>query len=378
MTIEIASFSQLVYKLYLGAAPKMTWEPFLAELAEHLQCKAAVLVLQSPGATTGGMISAHGAVSERTPNYLAQFIALDPLVNLHEGQIVTLQQYLGATDILKTDFYRHCLAPAGLFHALGVDLKDERRYIGRLRLARDRECDNFSPGEQALLTQLLPHIKAALNIRFEVDSTLLERMHYADAMDRLEMATVILDEGGRVIHTSPLAESLLSARDGVHMAKDCLAFDSRDDSKTFKEIVRRCLEARSEGRPAAGEVMRVRRARGTDLSIIVRPHGDRATEERTSVISSVAVFVHAESDEETRSEIAPSNMVQKLFGLTPKEAVLALRLASGRTLQEAAEDLGISQGTARAHLRSIFAKTGIDRQTKLVRALLKSVAMLGL
>ena len=70
-------------------------------------------------------------------------------------------------------------------------------------------------------------------------------------------------------------------------------------------------------------------------------------------------------------------MIQKLFGLTPKEATLALRLAGGDSLQEASATLGISTNTSRAHLRSIFAKTGVDRQAKLVRVLLKSVAMLG-
>jgi len=66
--------------------------------------------------------------------------------------------------------------------------------------------------------------------------------------------------------------------------------------------------------------------------------------------------------------------VQQFFGLTRKEAALALRLAAGRSLLEAARDQGISLNTARAHLRAIFAKTGIDRQSRLVGALLKSAA----
>jgi DNA-binding CsgD family transcriptional regulator len=66
--------------------------------------------------------------------------------------------------------------------------------------------------------------------------------------------------------------------------------------------------------------------------------------------------------------------VQQLFGLTRKEAELALRLAAGRSLAEGARDQDISLNTARAHLRAIFAKTGIDRQSRLVSVLLKSVA----
>ena len=38
---------------------------------------------------------------------------------------------------------------------------------------------------------------------------------------------------------------------------------------------------------------------------------------------------------------------------------------------EAAAELNIRKNTARAHLRSIFSKTGVTRQTMLVRLLLK-------
>ena len=49
--------------------------------------------------------------------------------------------------------------------------------------------------------------------------------------------------------------------------------------------------------------------------------------------------------------------------------LLAAALASGRSLVEAADTLGIAHNTARAHLRSIFAKTGARRQSQLVHLL---------
>ena len=70
-------------------------------------------------------------------------------------------------------------------------------------------------------------------------------------------------------------------------------------------------------------------------------------------------------------------MVRRLFDLTPAEASLALALANGLTLDEAADGLNIRKNTARAHLRSIFSKIGVTRQTTLVRVLLSSVIWLG-
>jgi len=54
-----------------------------------------------------------------------------------------------------------------------------------------------------------------------------------------------------------------------------------------------------------------------------------------------------------------------------------LALANGLTLDEAADGLHIRKNTARAHLRAIFSKIGVTRQTTLVRVLLSSVVWLG-
>ena len=69
-------------------------------------------------------------------------------------------------------------------------------------------------------------------------------------------------------------------------------------------------------------------------------------------------------------------MITRLFGLTPTEASLAMLLANGLTLDEASDELGVSRNTARTHLRAVFSKTGVSRQTGLVSLILRSVAPL--
>lgn len=65
---------------------------------------------------------------------------------------------------------------------------------------------------------------------------------------------------------------------------------------------------------------------------------------------------------------------QRLLGLSKAEARLASGLAAGLSLQEAAGSQRISLSTARSHLKSIFRKTGLGRQSQLV-ALLRSAQM---
>src|SRR3954468_4766543 len=61
--------------------------------------------------------------------------------------------------------------------------------------------------------------------------------------------------------------------------------------------------------------------------------------------------------------------VRALFDLTAAEARLARRLAYGDSLEEAAQRLSVKITTARTQLASIFAKTAIRRQAKLVAIL---------
>lgn len=44
---------------------------------------------------------------------------------------------------------------------------------------------------------------------------------------------------------------------------------------------------------------------------------------------------------------------------------------------EAAQTLGLAENTVRSYLKSIFGKTGVNRQAELVRLILQSVAVLG-
>ncbi len=50
-----------------------------------------------------------------------------------------------------------------------------------------------------------------------------------------------------------------------------------------------------------------------------------------------------------------------------------MELANGQTLEELAGKLGVSLHTVRSQLKSIFAKTGAQRQPELVAMLLQGV-----
>ena len=55
------------------------------------------------------------------------------------------------------------------------------------------------------------------------------------------------------------------------------------------------------------------------------------------------------------------------FGLSERESQLAALICGGAALKDASAILGISVGTARQYLKSVFLKTGVARQADLIR-----------
>jgi len=183
----------------------------------------------------------------------------------------------------------------------------------------------------------------------------------------------ILDQNRQVIECNPAATAILAMSDGLRIVGGNLEATYPNENRSLQRLVRDAL-----AHPKASKISL------TDALSISRPSGqlrwglvvqsiasDQWTEGKQR--PTVAVFVR---DTEGKAQ-PPIRLTQQLFQLTPSETALAIQLANGLSLDEASDALNIRRNTARAHLRSIFSKTGVRRQTELVRLFLNSVAWLG-
>jgi PAS domain S-box-containing protein len=69
--------------------------------------------------------------------------------------------------------------------------------------------------------------------------------------------------------------------------------------------------------------------------------------------------------------VPSTNLVERLFALTSAEARVAVLIGSGLSPRQAAEKLGISEGTVRTTLKHVFTKAGVSRQSELAVLLTK-------
>jgi DNA-binding CsgD family transcriptional regulator/PAS domain-containing protein len=365
---------RLTLLMHEGALDPKHWREFLEALGQRMK-GAATLLLRSPHVAEAGLLYSWGGPDEVLAQYAHSYFPSDPFVNLPEKQVITLHEFVPVEQLERSRFYTEYLVPWDAIYNLGVDVRDGDRLYARLRLTRGRHAGNFTAAEKRFMEHLVPHFDVAMRTHAALDVTKMERAIYADAMDHLTLATVILDASGHVIHMNALARDILHRQDGILLANDTLALTHPADAQRLRDAINRAMTVTRAAKPGIVDVLRARRPSGAGhYGIMIRPAAGSVEAEHQSLSPAVAVFISVEEGAQTP---APVETIRKLFELTHKEAQLALCLANGRSLQEAAGDLGITLNTARAHLRSTFSKTGIDRQARLVRAILRSVAQLG-
>jgi DNA-binding NarL/FixJ family response regulator len=86
-------------------------------------------------------------------------------------------------------------------------------------------------------------------------------------------------------------------------------------------------------------------------------------------VPAVVAYVHGDS----ALSADRCEQLAQLFDLLPSEARLALALSRGMNITEAAEDLGLTEQTARTYSKNIYAKMGARGQADLVRFIHRSV-----
>ncbi|EOT7836633.1 helix-turn-helix transcriptional regulator [Pseudomonas aeruginosa] len=373
-SLTLEQFSGMLGDLYQGPLETTPWQSFLNALNQFLAAKYVTFILRPPSDQSEGlMINTNGSSAAVVTSYNQYYFSLDPFVDLPTGKVATLDEFVCREEWLNSEFYRNFLEPVGVFHILGADIGASDGARCRIRVSRGLESPGFTEQDKAMLAYFLPHLERSVSLHTQINRIETERNLYAGAVDQFAVGTIILDENGKILQTNQVANRLLKEKDGLKISADSLQVGTPRDCQEFRRLVKQALQSQQAAEPSVVEAMRVQRPSGrTDLGIIVRSVPLSEWNEGKHC-PSVVIFV---SDPEQESS-APQEIVKALFDLTPAEAHLAMLLANGLTLDEASEEQGISRNTARAHLRSTFSKTGVTRQTMLVRLILRSVATLG-
>jgi DNA-binding CsgD family transcriptional regulator len=184
-------------------------------------------------------------------------------------------------------------------------------------------------------------------------------------LDLLKTGVAVTNSGSRLLLINREAEEVLSARDGLEIAPgDILQLSTEGCPLPVKTM----LEEYAIPQGRDGVAVSIHRPSGKrPLTVCVRP-APVVREVDEAATPAALVFI---LDPERPAE-APQADLHQLYGLTAAESNLANCLMQGKTLNESCEQLGIRHSTGRMHLRNLFSKTGVRRQSELVGLLFKN------
>ncbi|QYY33107.1 MULTISPECIES: helix-turn-helix transcriptional regulator [Cupriavidus] len=375
--LGLAQFSALLAAIYEGPMESVPWGRALEMLRKQLDATYVSFILRSPASDRSGLAvhaSEQGTSLEAEASYNSYYYAIDPFINLPTDRAVTVDEATGSGNWCHSEIYRQFLQPLDIRYLLGADIRTDDGVECRLRICRPHASRDFDEKDKAACGVILPHLKRAVRLHSRLDVVESERSLYAGAIDRMLVGMLILDESGAILKKNFEADEILAENDGIRLNGGNFEIAYAQESRKFQFLLRRARMGHHGGAPAIAEAMSITRPSGRGkLGVLIRTIPLSEWSEDNRHRPACAVFIR---DPERKSR-ASHEVVRKLFDLTPAETALALVLADGLTLDEAAVELGISKNTARAHLRAIFSKTGVTRQATLVRTLLSSVVALG-
>ncbi len=371
-----AELDRVISDIYEGITETPPWNSALEHMRTLMNAAHVTLMLRPPSSeSTGVMINAGEVDDQATHSYETHFFAIDPFVGLPEGEVISAEDLIGKEKWLESPMYLEYLKPLGIRHLLGADIYTEEGIECRLRVTRQPDGSRFSKKDITLVHILLPHLRRSIQLHFKMDYLESERQLFSGTMNRMLLGVVFLDQNGSVLEMNQEAERILAEKDGLILTNKGLTANKRSENQELQAMIQEAIAGGlTDSGPAVAEAMSITREFDRSrLGLVVRtiPMGPWSEAGRRPA---AAIFLR---DPDYNSAEPVQEVVQRVFGLTRMEAALAVYLAKGYTLDEAAEKLNVRRNTARTHLRSIFGKTGVSRQTMLVRLLLKSVVSLG-
>lgn len=355
------AISRIGHLVMQGALDGAAWDEGLSAITRAVRADHLVAVLpqemDDPYPRIMPLAWGSGVADENIKalaGYPADVAVLSRL--LPAGRMVVQDDVVPPPVLCQLAVFEGAIRPMGGHHAAVARTTSG----GFVAACRNRGGTAFTDGERAILTDLLPTLTAALNLKRHV--CLLEgRIATLEtSLDDLSTGVIFLDANRRILHANGAAKEIF-VRTGQLLTMPAMLWGGGGiESRRIARIIDESSGAITLVRRETAWPLAVRALRVPTLGAVVNP-AQRAT--------ATILFVN----DPNRSAPASVSGLCHAFGLTLRETDIVALLAEGKGPTEIANTLGISLGNVRGHLNRIFGKTGTGSQAQLVALCLSAV-----
>ncbi|KQY89829.1 hypothetical protein ASD25_04680 [Brevundimonas sp. Root1423] len=361
MTRDEDELNAIVDLIYDTAVAPERWRDVAGRLERLARGRVAFLAQdQRPTGFFMPCSEAQGPdIAEYLERHWSTDLAMRHLRGAPEGGSIVDSRLVSDEGRQRLGFYRDYLAPRGLHRGYyTVVCRDDDSTVV-MGVHRPDKTDDFEADCTRAIAFVQPHLSRAIRLAKRLIAAEAARDASLAAMDEASIGVIVLSHDGvaRFVNRfgeAQLAAGLLSSRCGRWAAAE-----GREDRALQVALSK---ATRSIGAVATTFNLTDRRGHAVKVTAMpLRPAGLMHLGSEPLAMLTFAVP-------------APDLDVDGLrltYGLTTAEARLLEAVAAGERVGDYAARVGVQLTTAKTHLRSVFAKTGEQRQAGLVRLALR-------
>ncbi len=372
--IDFSSYDTLIGCAYDAAANAPLWTKFLQQLGETLNATCGVLYRLDLNNHNVSIIAIWGFSEQDTLMNLTGNAFSEPLIPIIEA---ITDDHLGASPVTlpapilaQGTLFNLSQTSSEQFFCVGGTVVNHSSYVVSLGLLRSSEKGGLAEEENALLNALAPHLRRAFRINYYHDTIKRDGIATSEILHRIPMGIVLVDATAKPIFINRQADTMASTSECLRIGHASLtAYTSKENKLLHQLISNATCENAVEQESGAMSITCPSTQQA--LQILVTPlKQSHMLVEVSDPNHTAIVFI---SNPDRRKEFS-LRVLCSLYGLTTAEARTARELANGQSVEEVAQILNVSKNTVRSHLKAIFQKTRLNRQSELIKLVLSGPA----
>jgi len=373
MTNMDSATLELVAQLHEGVVDEDAWERGLDTACRMMG--SSVLLL---GTIENDRLSS--LMGHRLPKEVVDILASmktadeNPWIGATAGALlrrpVTVADLGGQEVLERAPIWADVYERFGLGDSAGT-LLERQPGVTEVAMVGRPSVDPFGPEHFEAFEALIPHLARAWRVKRALAEWEERAGTLTYVLDRLERAIVVTGPDGKVRFANRAADQLLSRGDGIDVTRGRIRASRSHDTEPLLSLIENAAETSVGGAAMAVDAISIPSAKGgRPLAIVAEPlspaHGGRLGHEAER---GAILFI---SDSEACNRPS-ADRLGTVYGLTPAEGRVASLSVAGDSVASVADQLGVSLNTAKYHLKTVFEKVGVSRQSQLVRRALADV-----
>lgn len=368
------NYSQLLETLYGSLLDDKGFEKFLFEFKDHFKGTSATLmaVQKEPREMRWGWTV---GVPEKIERWYIEndMVSKDPSIDLFEEVSKTQQGFITAGLLLEdvelidtvTDDFKPWLKAEKIVDTAGLVIPSSNSEHLILAVQRNIQAGRFTEEEVKNLNLLAPHIRQAVQLFIKFYRQQHDNSSLQAAINTLSQPTIVINELMQVRHINPSAETLIQQNNEFRIVDEKFILKDKDLHDQFMYQAWDMARAAENLERELTSTLIIPSA-NNPITITLSP---MFAHDKNSKFKGVLLQIF----DPTIQTLPNAESIKSIFKLSNAEAALCEFLVQGLTLKEIAKERNVSINTVREQMRNIFIKTGYNRQSELIAAILRAV-----